>query len=46
MIENFDIRVPIKDEFRKELVFGLEARLPIGIVLGFSSHRNRVIPLM
>ena len=46
MSEAFDIKEPIKDELRKNLIFGLQARPPIGIILGFVGYRNQVIPLM
>ena len=39
-------KISIKDELRKELIFGFEARLPIAIVIGFSGHRHQVMPLM
>ena len=37
--EKFDIKVEIRDELKKGLILGLEARLPIGIVLGFVGYR-------
>ena len=46
MSEAFDIKKPIKDELKKNLIFGLQARLPIGIILGFTGYSHQVIPLM
>ena len=46
MSQPFEIRVTIKDELKKALIFGLEARLPIGIILGFIGYRHQVLPLM
>ena len=46
MSQPFEIRVTIKDELKKALIFGLEARLPIGIILGFVGYRHQVLPLM
>ena len=46
MNELFDIKTPIKDELLKGLIFGLEARLPIGVILGFIGYRDQVLPLL
>ena len=46
MSKIFDAKVAIRDEFRKELLFGLEARLPIAMILGLSDHRHEVLPAM
>ena len=46
MSENFDTTLPIRDELRKELIFGLKARLPIAIVLGFTDYRHKLMPSM
>ena len=46
MSENFEIRAPIKDELQKCLIFGLEARLPIGIILSHCGLSHEVMPLM
>ena len=46
MNEPFDIKVPIKDELRKNLIFGIHARPPNGIILGFVGYSYEVIPLM
>ena len=40
------IQVSIKDELKKNLIFGIEARLPIGIILGFYGFRHQVMQLM
>ena len=46
MSEPFDIKVTIRDELKKNLIFGLEARPPIGIILGLAGYSNQVIPLL
>ena len=46
MREAFDIRVTIRDNLKKGLVFGLQARLPIGLILGFFGFRHEVLSLM
>ena len=46
MSESFDIKESVKNALRKDLIFGLEARPPIGIILGFVGYRNQVLPLM
>ena len=38
--------MPIKEELKKGLIFGLEARPPIGIVLGFFGYQHQVMKLM
>ena len=38
--------MPIKDELRKSLIFGIGARPPIGIILGFYGFRHQVLILM
>ena len=39
MSQIVDAKVPLRDEFRKELLFGLEARLPIAMILGYFGVR-------
>ena len=46
MSKDFDIKVLVKDELKKNLIFGLEARPPIGIILGLAGYNNQVIPLL
>ena len=46
MSEQFDIKVPIKDELKKNLILGIQARPPIGIILGFTGYRHLVLPLL
>ena len=41
-----DIKVLIREDLKKGLIFGLEARLPIGIILGYFAYRHQVMPLM
>ena len=38
--------MPIKEELKKGLIFGLEARPPIGIILGFFGYQHQVMELM
>ena len=44
--DNFDVRVPIREEMMKDLIFGLEARLPIAIVLSYIGFRHDIAPLL
>ena len=46
MSEPLQILVPIREELKKNLIFGIEARLPIGIILGFYGFRHQVMKLM
>ena len=46
MKELTEIRVKIKEELKRRLVFGVESRLPIGIMLGFAGYRHEILPLM
>ena len=46
MVENFSIKVQIREDLKKGLIFGLEARLPIGIILGYLGFRHEVVRLM
>ena len=46
MSEHFDIIVPIKEELKKGLVFGMKARPTIALFLGFLGYRHEVIPMM
>ena len=46
MCETLDIKVTIKDELKKSLIFGLRARLPIGVILGFYGYSYEVMRLM
>ena len=46
MGEFSDIKVPIRKEFEKRLIFGLNARPPIALVLSFFGFRHEVMLLM
>ena len=46
MSELLQILVPIREELKKNLIFGIEARPPIGIILGFYGFRYEVMELM
>ena len=46
MSESFDLKVQIRDNLKKDLIFGLKARLPIGVILGFVGYTHQVMPLM
>ena len=41
-----ELRVEIKQELLKKLIFGLNSRLPIAIVLGFTGFRHEVFAMM
>ena len=45
MSEVFDVKVPIREELKKCLIFRLQARPPIGIILGFVGFRHEVLPI-
>ena len=38
--------MPIRDELKRNLIFGIGARLPIGIILGFYGFLYDVMELM
>ena len=40
------IRVAIKDELKKKLVFGIQARPPIGIIFKFCGFHHQVMEAM
>lgn len=40
------IKVPIKDELRRGLIFGFIARLPIAEVLGYLGYEDEVLPIL
>ena len=46
MSEHYDIKTPIKEQLKSTLIFGLQARPPIGMILGFVDYRYHVVPLM
>ena len=46
MSEDYDIKVQIKEDLKRGLIFGLRARPSIGIVLGFAGYENQVTHLM
>ena len=46
MSEHFDIQVTIREALKKGLIFGLKAKLPIGVILRFLGYRHEVMPLM
>ena len=43
---SFDIKVAIREELRKGLIFGLKARLPIAMILAFVGDKYGVIPML
>ena len=45
MQENLDIKVEIKEELKKVLIFNFRARLPVGVVLSFYGYQHQVINL-
>ena len=46
MQTSFDIKVAIKDDLRKGLIFGLKARLPIAMILVFLGDKYGVIRIL
>ena len=46
MSDNFATKVPVKEELKKDLILGLEARPLIHIILGFVSYREQMMLLM
>ena len=46
MYLEIEIAVEIKEELKKGLIFGLEARPAIGIILGFYGYQHQVMKLM
>ena len=46
MNKKIDIKVPIKDELKKNLIFGIESRLPIAMILSYAGYRHQVMPKM
>ena len=44
--DQWDIKVTIKSDLKKTLVFGFRSRLPIGVVLSFVGYRHEVLPVM
>ena len=45
MSDKLETLASIRDELRKELIFGIEARPPIALILGFSGYSHQVMPL-
>ena len=45
MAHNFDINVPIKEELKKGLIFGIHARPPLGVINGYVGYHHEVISL-
>ena len=46
MVEDFDVRVPIKENLSKGLIFGIGARFPIALIAGQIGHTDQVLSLM
>ena len=46
MSKLFDIKVKLKEDYKKCLIFDLDSRLPIGIILGFLGYRHEVMPFL
>ena len=46
MSDHFDIKVDIKEDLEKGLIFGLSARPPIAMILGFKDFQHEVLPIL
>ena len=46
MTENFDAKVKVKDELMTGLIFGIEARPALAIILGFTGYSHHVIQIL
>ena len=46
MRDTFDVNIRIKEDMKKRLIFNLQARLPIAMMLGYFGYREQVVPLM
>ena len=46
MSDKIDIRVQIRQDLMKSMIFGLQARPPIGHILSFLGYFHEVIPIM
>ena len=46
MVKIFDIRVPLREDLKKALVFGIHARLPVALILSFYGYDHEVMQLM
>ena len=44
--QHFQVLVPIHEDKKKDLIFGLKARLPIGVILGFLGYQHEVLPVL
>ena len=44
--DSWTIKVPLKESLKKGLIFGLQSRLPVGLILGFLDYTNHVVPLL
>ena len=43
---HFDFKVPIKENLKTGLIFGLQSRLAIAEIIAYLGFRHEVIPLM
>ena len=46
MVENLETKVPIQVNLKKKLIFGMNARLPIALVVGLSGYCDEILPVM
>ena len=46
MTLNYDIKVPIKEHLKKELILGISARPPIGHIMSYYGHSDEVMELL
>ena len=44
--QDWNVKVQIRDDLKKSLIFGFESRLPIAVILGFAGYRHEILPVM
>ena len=46
MSKVFDIKVEIRDDLKKGLIFGLNSRAPIGLIIGMVGYSHEITPVL
>ena len=44
MAQNFSLKVEIKEDLKKGLIFGIKSRPAIGSILSFSGYKHQIMP--